>query len=273
MWRSSRVRILVVWTAASLVAATVRATPPAPTADVEVQKGVSQVEEGDYDTALLTLDAAARRLVSDPSRSRELARAYLYLGIAYLAKGHETSARARFREALAQAGDLELEPDQFAPRVIELFEKAREDVKTTVPPPEKKGRKGLWIGAGVVAAGGGVALAVGSGGGTPSSPPPPRTLTFDGLLGARGDSSQHDFAAGASGSCQARLTWTDGGTEVKMFVLDAATGNAVTETVTQSTTSSMAGWTCGQGARYRIELFLQPPKIDVSFHLVVSVPG
>lgn len=267
MWRGLRVRVLVVWTAASLAAASAPAAPPVPSADVEVQKGVGQVEEGDYDAALLTLDAAARRLVSDPSRSRELARAYLYLGIAYLAKGHETSARARFREALAQARDLELEPDQFAPRVIELFEKAREDVKAATP-PGKKGRKGLWIGAAAVGAGGASALALRKGGGGS------RTLMFDGLLSPeRSQFSQHSFTAEGSGPCEARLSWTDGRTEVRMFVNDASTDNGVAETVTQSPTASLASWTCTQGTRYRIDLFLQEPFVEERYHLQVNVPG
>src|SRR5688572_31571048 len=38
------------------------------------------------------------------------------------------SARARFRDALKQARDLNPSPDRFAPRVIELFEKAREEM-------------------------------------------------------------------------------------------------------------------------------------------------
>src|SRR5258705_7416502 len=82
--------------------------------------GIRQVEEGDYAAAVITLDRAARALESQKDRANELARAYLYLGIAYVGLGSETSARARFREALAQSGDLRLDPEQFPPKVIDL---------------------------------------------------------------------------------------------------------------------------------------------------------
>ena len=54
--------------------------------DPDVAKGVRQVDEGEYDAAIQTLDTAARRLKLHPDRPRDLAVAYLYLGIAYLAK-------------------------------------------------------------------------------------------------------------------------------------------------------------------------------------------
>src|SRR5262245_30796602 len=95
--------------------------------DPEVAKGISQVEDGDYDAAILTLDTAARRLAGAPSKTRELSQAYLYLGIAYVGKGHEAAARAKFREALSQIHDLTLNPDKYPPKVIDLFEAAREE--------------------------------------------------------------------------------------------------------------------------------------------------
>ena len=55
--------------------------------DAEVRKGVQQVNTGQYDAGILTLDAAARRLAASKDNPQELSQAYLYLGIAYLAKG------------------------------------------------------------------------------------------------------------------------------------------------------------------------------------------
>lgn len=154
-----------------LAAAPARAQTPPP--DSEVAAGIHQVEEGDYDTAILTLDAAARRLATDPARSRELSQAYLYLGVAYVGKGHDAAAKAKFREAVKQLRDLTLSPDKFPPKVIDIFEAARDEVShepaapapVSVPPPAsvKKGggsRKVLFFGGLGAVAAGGAALAL-----------------------------------------------------------------------------------------------------------------
>lgn len=91
-------------------------------ADPAVVKGIAEVDNGEYDAAILTLDAAARRLAGDPGRRPDYVQACVYLGVAYLATGHETSAKNRFRDALAAQADLRLSPEKFAPRVVELFE-------------------------------------------------------------------------------------------------------------------------------------------------------
>jgi tetratricopeptide (TPR) repeat protein len=116
--------------------------------DAEVARGIRYVNEGDYDRAILVLDGAARRLSSAPGDARELAQAYLYLGIAYFAKGHTASAKARFRDAVRHDPGLSLRPEEFAPKVVELVEVAREEVAKAAPPPsssptvgEKKGSK------------------------------------------------------------------------------------------------------------------------------------
>ena len=148
------------------------------TADADVLRGIRQVEDGDYDPAIVTLDAAARRLTGDPARARDLSQAYLYLGIAYIGKGHEAAAKAKFREAVAQIKDLTLSPDKFPPKVIDLFEAARAEARaqatpapaaaaTPAPAAAKKGGGGktILIVGGLAAVGGGVALAAGGGGG------------------------------------------------------------------------------------------------------------
>src|SRR6185503_20014232 len=124
------------------------------------------------------------------------------------AKGHETAARARFREALAQVRNLNLAPEKFAPRVIEAFEKAREEMTAGAPNAKKKSHKGLLIGAGIVAGGGGVAAALA--GGASSSPaagtsrPCPGPPTLCGQLSPAGASAQHLVGPFGAGSCQAR---------------------------------------------------------------------
>lgn len=120
--------------------------------DPEVAKGMREVEEGEYDAAILTLDGAARRLAAAGGQSTDLVQSHLYLGVAYLAKGHETAARASFREALTQFRDLRVSPEKFAPRVIEVFEQARREnaqetaaraaTATPVPAPSPAAKKG-----------------------------------------------------------------------------------------------------------------------------------
>ena len=217
--------------AASLIGTPVIHAQPA-AADAELQRGIRQVEDGDYDPAIVTLDAAARRLAGDPARARDLSQAYLYLGIAYIGKGHEAAAKAKFREAVAQIKDLTLSPDKFPPKVIDLFEAARAEARAqatpapsaaATPAPAAASKKGgggktILIVGGLAAAGGGVALAAGGGGGstgggltpTPTTTPAPArsSQTFTGSLA---DQEQRGFVVTASraGTLDAMLSWQD----------------------------------------------------------------
>ena len=192
----------------------VPAQTPAP-ADPEVAKGVKLVEDGDYDGAILTLDNASRRLASDPSRAKDLSQAYLYLGIAYVGKGHEAAARAKFREALTQIRDLTLSPDKFPPKVIDVFEAARAEAgKAPAQTAEKKGgggHKGLLIGAGIVAVGGGVAIAAASGGSKASDNR--QTLNFADSV-AENEQRFFSVIPRSAGALEATVTWQDGQIEL-----------------------------------------------------------
>jgi len=167
--------------------------------DPEVIEGIAQVEDGEYGTAVLTLDRAARRLSGDPDKTRDLSQAYLYLGIAYFGQGHEAASKANFRDAIRQFGDISLNPELYPPAIINLFEAAREEAGEAVPatatapappqPPgeEKKGGSNkvlLLVGAAVLV-GGGVAVAAGGGdsGSTTSAGPSSVTASVspDGL--------------------------------------------------------------------------------------------
>lgn len=194
---------------------------PSDISDPEVAKGVKQVEDGEYDTAILTLDAAAQRLAGQPERSRELAQAYLYLGIAFLGKGHETSARAQFREALARVKDLKLSPEKFAPRVIEIFEKARDEMGKGIAGAERKGgtNKGLiFLGVGGAAAAG-IAVAASGGGEKPAAP---RTETFTGVLSLEERFREFPVAVTASGPLEASVAWTEASAALHLYVYDAS---------------------------------------------------
>jgi len=238
--------------------------------DPEIARGIKAVDDGDYDAAILVLDQAVRRLVTAPARARDLSQGYLYLGIAYVGKGHEAAARAKFREALGQIQDLSLSPDKFPPKVIDLFEAARAETRQEAakPSPKKKGGggKGVLIGVGVVAAAGaGVALAAGGGGSSsstaPTTTPAPvanPTEVYQGFLD-RGNSGAivNPPVAQTPGPWRAELTWTGDRTEVRMFIVDAITKDGLTEVRLTSPNASVGEWAGQAGRRYEIELFLQ----------------
>lgn len=238
--------------------------------DPDVLKGIRLVDEGDYDAAILTLDAAARRLSRDPARAPEAAQAYLHLGVAYLGKGHEASARAQFREAIARVKNLNLTPDRFAPKVIEAFEQARaESAQGAAPaaspaapgPPEaagaprpaasrKKGgsSKGLLIGGLVLAGlGGGIAAAGGGGGGAPAPAPTPTpvprfTQDFTGSLTLDEFCRAFRFDVTNAGQLDARVSWTEANVVLEIALFDnpsqdnpVATSSRTSQTTAQLT--------------------------------------
>jgi hypothetical protein len=225
-------KALSVVLALGLLGTPVPVTAQTAPSDPEVAKGVRQVDEGDYDAAIVTLDSASRRLAGDPSKARDLSEAYLYLGIAYVGKGHEAAAKAKFREAVRQLKDLVLSTDKYPPKVIDLFEAAREEVNRAAaaaepaqapspaarpsPAPAKSGgpSKALIIG-GVLLAGGGAAAALagggGGGGGGSSTPPDTRnSQVFTGNLPSQ-DVRGFTVTASKAGTLEATLTWTDRG--------------------------------------------------------------
>jgi len=176
-------------------------------------------------------------LSGQPARQAELAQAYLYLGVAYLGKGHETSARARFRDALKQVRDLNVSPDRFAPRVIELFEKAKEDVSSAATPapaptpaaapppaPQKKGGSKLpivLIGVGAAAAGG-IAIAAGGGGGSDPTGTPGgglRETAFPNEVVVFGGGREFVVNVTGSGPLTAKVTWQQPGVLLSMYIV------------------------------------------------------
>jgi hypothetical protein len=200
--------------------------------DADVQKGIAQVDDGDYDGAILTLDNAARRLSLDKTRATDLAQAYLYLGIAYIGKGREAAAKAKFREAVAQIRSLSLSADKFPPKVVDLFEAAKaEEMRATpaaspTPAPsgaaagsgaKKGGGKTLLIVGGLAAAGGIAAAAAGGGSksSTASTQATTQSLTFTGTLpNAGGTYECKQVVATKAGTLDARMTWTNGQLEL-----------------------------------------------------------
>ena len=67
-------------------------------------------------------------------RARELAQGYLYLGIAYLELDQEGLARGKFALTLAHAPELRLDPSEFSPQVIRVFEATRQEAPRAARP-------------------------------------------------------------------------------------------------------------------------------------------
>ena len=141
------------WAASVLCAAlfplVVRAAP----APADVASGVRQVKEGDLEAGVATLEAAIHALANDRSRTRDVARAHLYIGIAKVGLGDMPAARTSFQQALALDPSLRLTSLEFSPRVVNAFDHARRDA----PPSTSKSGRSLVpivaVGAGAGAAG------------------------------------------------------------------------------------------------------------------------
>jgi tetratricopeptide (TPR) repeat protein len=255
------------------------AAPEPGVTDADVLKGVKQVDEGDYDGAIFTLDAAARRLAGDPAKVADLSQAYLYLGIAYMGKGHQAAAHAKFREAVTQIRDISLSPDRFPPKVIDALEAARTEVEksgpatattSAAPPPEEKkgGSKTLLIVGGLAAVGAGVALAAGGGGddgGGAANTDSRRTQTFSGTLcgdysTCPGDHARtYDIVVSAAGTLDATVTW---GNSNIFFAIDLSDENyaaVASSNRTNNTTSQLSSpvtpRTSSPSASYKLTVY------------------
>ena len=249
--------------------------------DDEVARGIQLVEEGDYDTAIVTLDRAARRLAESPDHARVLSYAYLYLGIAYLGKGHEAAAKAQFREAIGQVTDLSLSPEEYPPKVINLFEAAREESRETTTEPEavappaegvltpekKEGSKMplILVGAGGAAAAGiGVAMAGGESGETPQpiepAPPPTPTMksdVFPGILNRDQPAVEILVGPGGGGRWEAQVNYTN--PEAQGFWMEIYTEDFVwvTDGRAMAATSYIAEWET-EGGRFWVKFGFDP---------------
>jgi hypothetical protein len=166
--------------ALAVLAALATGVPAGLPQDADLDAGIRLVREGDFESALPWLEAAARRLEGGARPSKDLARAYLYLGISHLELKQEVTARARFRAAALEDPTLSLDAKEFSPQVLRFFEAAHQEA--TEPPiapaplpsrataeEEVRADRGsklpvLIIASGVAAAG--IALAAGGGGAT-----------------------------------------------------------------------------------------------------------
>jgi hypothetical protein len=243
-----------------------------PAVNADIKKGIQQVNDGEYDSAIVTLDSAVRRLAGVPGQTKELAQAYLYLGIAYLAKGHETSARERFREAVKQVRDLDLSPQKFAPRVIEEFERARQDVRQSPGASSSAKKEGgssklLLIGGGAAAVGAGALVVLGASGDDDPNAYEYREGTLTGALATQ----TLPIGPGGAGPWKAELGWSDASTQLKLQVTNGS--SFVTSGRLISPTHMEAEWIGDPGAIYTMTVGLASAAgSPTTFELNVTFP-
>jgi hypothetical protein len=150
-------RSLLVLALAALIAAPARGAAPAAAPDLAT--GIRQVQEGDYESAVTTLQAVTQKLEGQTARRAELAQAFLYLGVAHVALDQRDAAKAAFRSALARNRSLRLTEDRFSPKVIATFEEARREAEAAAAAAPGSGGSGggakplLWVALGGAAAG------------------------------------------------------------------------------------------------------------------------
>jgi tetratricopeptide (TPR) repeat protein len=287
--------------AGALAGPVLAAAQPAP-ADPALAEGIRLVEQGDYDAAILTLDNTARRLAADPARAKDLSQAYLYLGIAYMGKGHEAAARAKFREAVLRVKDLTLNPEDFPPKVIDAFEAARAEAmkapaatetsagpaptSAAAPAPAPVAKKGgksktLWIVGGVGAAAAvGVAVAAGGGGGggeTNATPEPasPQVTVDDlsGFLPATEGSRHFPVRVRAAGTLLAELSWTaPPPVELVMQLFDAARRDVALSNRTAPNAAVLRADVVPQEYDLSVFYTTQCPGCETQYRLLVTHP-
>ena len=223
-------------------------TPALPqTASVELGQGIRQVEEGDLDAAIITLDSVVQRLAGVPGRQAELALAHFYLGVSYLGVSQAEPARTQFKEAWRNNRGMKLDPKKFPKRVIRAYEEAKAEASREAsqgPPVKAKGggnSKALLIVGGLAAVGGGVALAGGSSPASPSATPVggPQVLVSGGSsISAPNITTRFSsFTVPSAGVIQYTGNWTLAGSSFGLELGQncAAFGPYVAETPVSST--------------------------------------
>jgi hypothetical protein len=115
--------------------------------DPELEQGITQAREGDFEVALVTLNGAALRLAGQPNRARDLARTYLYLAVTYVGLNQDPLAKASVQAALRTDPNVAITTREFPPKIYALFMAAKsmavepEEVVVREQPLRPLGRK------------------------------------------------------------------------------------------------------------------------------------
>jgi hypothetical protein len=123
--------------------------------------GISQVEQGDLEAAVLSLSAAVHDLEGAQGREEDLANAHLYLAMAHLGLSEWDVAKYDLREAWRKNHALRPDPKKFPPRVRQLYlevnQEAASPTPTATPIVKRGGHTALFLGVGA-----GAGLAIGA---------------------------------------------------------------------------------------------------------------
>jgi hypothetical protein len=121
-------------------------------ADELLEAGIERYDKGDFAGAIAALKQA-RDLYSkqQPLPEDELNRTFYYLGMAYIGLNETELAKGMFQSALLLRPELQLDPTQHSPRVIEIFESARREVAGSLvvrsdPPGAEVHLEGVKVG-------------------------------------------------------------------------------------------------------------------------------
>jgi len=141
-------------------------------ADPQLDQGMRQVQEGELQPGIATLEGVVQRLEHTAAARHEVALAHVWIAIARLGLNQSNLARTSMAAAVQADPTLSLGADEFPPQVVLLFEDVRSQAASVAAAPsaapaakKKGGGKGLLIGGAVAVVGGGAALAAGGGGG------------------------------------------------------------------------------------------------------------
>jgi hypothetical protein len=173
--------------------------------------GIRQVEEGDLEGAVITLDGVVRQLSEERKGEKEVALAHLYLGMAHLGLSQWERAKSEMREAWRNDPAMKLDAKRFPPRVMQLYSEVLSEEQRSRPNPRptpmptsvntKSGgmSKGLVIGLGVGAVAVGAVVVAQSAGGsataapTPTASPTPNVYTIAGPGGCTAPFQVDDY--------------------------------------------------------------------------------
>ena len=108
---------------ALLVFRPLAAEPPSPEA-ADLKVGMRQVEDGDLEAAVPTLQRAVERLAALPGREKDRTTAHLYLGMAQLGLGNLDAARKSIHEAWRLNHGARLDARKYPPGVLALYAEA-----------------------------------------------------------------------------------------------------------------------------------------------------
>jgi hypothetical protein len=139
--------------------------------DPDLKIGIQQVEDGDLETAVVTLEAAISRLAAEKGHEKDLATAHLYLAMTHLGLSQLETAKANVRAAWRNDKQMRLDPSRFPPTLIKMYEETQAEARAASP----KKKKGGGGGAVLAVVGGGVAVAAGVAAASSGGPKPTPT--------------------------------------------------------------------------------------------------